>query len=404
MRILLVHQIFHLPQQSGGTRHFEFGRYAVQRGHSFTAIAGDVSYLDGKRLPGPRDQTVEGVRVIRARMLSTIHRSFVWRVIAFLSFMCSSVITALRVGRIDVVMGTSPPLFQGLSAWFIAAVRRRPFVLEIRDLWPDFAIDMGVLKNRLLIWLARRLEFFLYRRATHLLCNSPAYREYLVKTRGVPAEKVTLISNGVDPAMFEPAERGTSIRDEYNLHGKYLIVYTGAIGPANDIPTIVRAAKRLEGESAIHFLLVGDGKDRPRIEAMMTELGIINVTLVPPRPKSEMRVVLGASDACVATLRNIPMFTKTYPNKVFDYMAAGRPTILGIDGVIRAVIEKAEGGLFVPPGDDEALADAALSLLANPEWGVAMGKRARVYVERHFNRADQAAQFTRLMEQLAPVD
>ena len=391
MKILLIHQVFLLPQQSGGTRHFEFGRAAVRKGHSFTAISGNISYLDGKRMPGPAEQTVDGVHVIWAKMLSTIHRGFFWRVIAFLSFMVSSVIVALRVPGADVIMGTSPPLFQGLSAWFVAAIRRRPFVLEIRDLWPDFAIDMGILRNNVLIWFARQLELFLYRRATHLICNSPAYRDYLVQTRGMPDEKVTLIPNGVDPLMFDPAERGTAIRDEFGLHGKFLVVYTGAIGLANDIATIIRAAKLLEKETAIHFLLVGDGQDRTHVEELIEELEVRNVTLAAPRPKSEMRIVLGAADACVATLRDIPMFTTTYPNKVFDYMAAGRPTILGIDGVIRTVIEKAEGGLFVPPGDHEALAEATLSLFSDPSKGRLAGQKARAYVTQHFNPVRRSA-------------
>lgn len=400
MHVLLIHQIFLSARDAGGTRHFEFARHCVQHGHRFTVVASDVSYLDGTRLGSGREEWIDGIRVLRARMLRGIHRSFAWRIVAFLSFMVSSVGTALRARPVDIVMGTSPPLFQAVSAWLVAALRRRPFLLEIRDLWPDFAIDMGVLKNPVLIWLARRLENFLYRRAAHILVNSPAYRDFLVG-RGIEPGKVTLIANGVDPGMFDPAEHGARIRQELSLDGKFVVTYAGAIGPANDIPTLVRAAERLRDDDAVRVLLVGDGKDRPRVQQMIAERGLTNVLLAPPRPKSEMAQVLGASDACAATLLNIPMFAMTYPNKVFDYMAAARPVVLGIDGVIRQVVEDAGAGIFVPPGDDAALAEAVRRLKADRGAAAAMGRRGRDHVVRHFNRERHAVEFLELLGRIA---
>jgi len=401
MKFLLIHQIFLSPKEGGGTRHFELARFAVQKGHHASVVASDVSYLDGKPiLTESEPEIIEGVEIYHARTLNTINRSFTLRVIAFFSFMITAVFKGLKVKDIDIVMGTSPPLFQGLSAWMIAALRRKPFLMEIRDLWPDFAIDMGVLKNPVLIWIARRIEVFLYRRADHLLVNSPAYRTYLLEQRGIASEKVTVIANGVDPSMFDPEEKGLEFRSELGLEDKFVIAYTGAIGPANDLVTITRAAERLRDRKDLCFLIVGDGKDRPQIEKIVAEQKLENIRMVGLRPKSEMPSILAAADACLATLKNIPMFKTTYPNKIFDYMAAGRPIVLGIDGVIREVVEKANAGIFVCPGDDQKLAEAVVKLADDRASAKEMGHNGREYVSKHFNRACQSDEFVKLLENL----
>lgn len=402
MHILLIHQAFASPNEPGGTRHYELAQKLIHQGHRFTIVASDRSYLTGERPVAETPATAvsaNAVRVLRAYTYPSLHRSFFWRVVAFFSFMMTSVKTALGAGEVDLVMGTSPPIFQAISAWLVARIRRRPFLLEIRDLWPEFAIDMGVLRNRLLIGLSRWLERFLYARATHLMVNSPAYRDYLID-KGVAAEKITLIANGVDPTMFNPDARGEQTRAALGLNGQFVITYAGALGMANDIQTILYAADRLRHEPRIHFLMVGDGKERAPLEALAARLQLENVMFAGSRPKSEMAEILAASDVCVATLKNIPMFRTTYPNKVFDYMAAGRPVVLAIDGVIREVVETAQAGIYVMPGDPQALAAAVRYLLDHEEEKNSMSRRGRVYVEQHFNRAEQSRQFSELLETL----
>lgn len=403
MRILIIHQVFVSPKEAGGTRHFELARYLRNKGHQVTIVASDVSYLTGRKILHHKglvgEEKIEGIRILRAYTPSVIHKNFVWRVFAFITFMFTSVWAALQAGRVDVVMGTSPPLFQGVSAWVVSLLRRRPFLFEIRDLWPEFAIDMGVLTNPLLIRASRWLESFLYSRATHLLVNSPAYRDYLLK-RGIPEPKISFIPNGVDTSMFDPEADGVSIRREFGLDDKFVITYAGALGPANDIDTVLRAARRLKESRGIHFLAVGDGKERPRLENIAHKWNLENVIFIGAKPKSEMPDFLAASNACLAILRDIPMFRTTYPNKVFDYMAAGRPTILAIDGVIREVVESANGGIFVEPGNAEALAEAVRNLFENPEHAREMGLNARRYVEKYFDRMDQAIAFENLLYKL----
>lgn len=403
MRILLIHQAFASPQEGGGTRHYEFGQHLIRSGHEFTVVTSNLSYLTGQHvleLHGIMgEQDLGGIRVLRAYTLPTLHRSFAWRIIAFLSFMAFSVVVALRAGPVDLVIGTSPPIFQAFSAWCVALVRRRPFLIEVRDLWPEFAIDMGVLKNPLLIRLSRWLEAFLYNRADHILVNSPAYSDYLIN-RSIPAHKVSLIPNGVDPDMFDPDADGHAIRQRFDLGDKFVVIYAGALGQANDIITILNAAKILGDNNSIHFLLAGDGKERVKLENLANKYGLKNVTFAGAVPKVDMHEFLAASDICVATLMNIPMFKTTYPNKVFDYMAAGKPTILCIDGVIRDVIESAQGGIFVNPGSGEQLADAVMALYRDRNKVQEMGEAARNYVMRHFNRNDQARAFEELITRL----
>ena len=403
MHVVLLHQAFVSPQEAGGTRHYEFARRCVDQGHQFSIVSSDLSYIDGKRVS--RDKRLitrdrlQGIDILRAYTYPSLHRSFIWRVVSYVSFMLTSVMAAFQTENVDLVMGTSPPIFQAVSAWAAARIRRVPFLLEIRDLWPEFAIDMGVLKNPLIIKLSRWLENFLYRQANHIVVNSPAYRDYLIKKQ-IAQEKITLIPNGVDSTLFNPSINGKRFRQEFGLSDKFIVTYAGALGMANDIPTLLKAADSLRDLPLVQFLLVGDGKERNNLEEMAKRLKLPNVLFTGSRPKSEMPAILAASDVCTASLMDIPMFKTTYPNKVFDYMAAGRPTILAIDGVIREVVETANGGIFVSPGNSEALADAVKGLYADKNLCKEMGASAREYVIKNFDREDHSRQFISLIEKL----
>ncbi len=400
MHVLLIHQAFVSPDDAGGTRHYELARRFVDGGQQFSIVASDLSYLSGKKCSADdRVQDFDGVKVRRAWTYSALHRSFIWRVVSFLSFMVSSVWAALKVRNVDLVMGTSPPIFQAISAWVISVVKWRPFLLEIRDLWPEFAVDMGVLKSPTLIWMARRLERFLYARANHILVNSPAYRDYLINL-GITPQKISFIANGVDPDMFHVEKTDGGLRDEFHLHDKYLVTYAGAMGMANNLEVVLEAAALLNDLPDVHFLMVGDGKDRAKLEALSQTMNLSNVTFTGSRPKSQMPAILAESDVCLAVLRDIPMFRTTYPNKVFDYMAAARPVVLAIDGVIRQVIEAANGGIPVPPGNPRSMADAVRTLYSNQPRSQEMGRTAREYVVKFFDRNQQARQFGELIHQV----
>jgi len=404
IRVLLIHQAFCGPNDPGGTRHYEFARRMVAKNHRFSVVTSNLSYLTGQEVnqnQPRRFESLDGIRVFRAYTYKAQSPSFLRRIVAMVSFAFTSVITALRAESPDVVVGTTPPIFQAVSACVVSALRRKPLLLEVRDLWPDFAIDMGILKNPFAIRMAQWLERVLYRRASHLLVNSPAYRDHLIG-KGIGSDRISLIPNGVDPEMFDPDERGEHLRRQFGLNGKFVVTYAGALGIANDIDTVLQAAKLLmQYEPDIHFLLVGDGKERSRLEQKAQLMALDNVTFAGPQPKNQMVEFLAASDAFVAILQDIPMFRTTYPNKVFDYMAAGRPTILAIDGVIRDVVEKGNGGIFVPPGDALALSEAARSLYRNQELCCRMGADARAFVAENFHRDKHATAFLELVIKIA---
>ncbi len=399
---MLIHQAFAALDEAGGTRHAELANYLADHGHQVTIISSPVSYLTGQsRQEKPKwieKQVVRpGVVMLRTYTYAAIHRSFIHRVVAFLSFMVSSFWAGMGVGKIDLVWGTSPPIFQGITAWLIARIKRASFLFEVRDLWPEFAVAVGVLRNRFLISASLWLERFLYRHADQVMVNSPGYIAH-VKANG--ARSVTLIPNGADPGMFLPDADGKEFRARHNLAGQFLALYAGAHGLSNDLNVVLESAENLKNVPNVTIVLIGDGKEKEKLRARASELQLKNLLLLPAVPKTEMAQTLAAADACIAILKPLELYKTTYPNKVFDYMAAGRPVLLLIDGVIREVVEKAGAGIFIRPGDAAGLAQAILTLAARPECGKEMGINGRKYVEQFYSRSQTAEKFMQLAEEM----
>ena len=410
MHILIIHQAFASFDEPGGTRHYEFARLLAARGHRVTVIASPVSYITGQKVSGGGQSWnyENGVTVLRARVYSAHHKSFYHRIIAFFSFMLSSFLIGLRVKNVDLVWGTSPPIFQGVTAWILARLKRVKFLFEVRDLWPEFAIAVGVLKNPVVIRLSEWLERFLYKHADQIIVNSPGFIDH-VKTRG--GRQVELIPNGADPEMFKPADNGLTFRHSHGLDDMFVALYAGAHGMSNDLDVVLDAAKIIQSSTfsteelrtlsrKIQIVLLGDGKEKAALQRRASEMGLTNLTFLPSVPKNEMPIVLAGTDACIAILKRLDEYKTTYPNKVFDYMAAGRPVVLGIDGVIRQVVETAKCGLFAEPGNAKALANAIYALASDPEKSRGMGMNGRKYLEENFSREKIAEKLVNLCENL----
>lgn len=402
MHILLIHQAFASLDEGGGTRHYEMACYLAKQGHQITIIASPISYLTGKanqeKIPWKQVERVSPqITIIRTYTYRALHRSFFHRVVSFVSFMVSSFFAGIRVKNVDVIWGTSPPIFQGFTAWLLSRLKGIPFLFEVRDLWPKFAIDMGVLHNPFLIRASKWLERFLYAHADQVIVNSPGYLEH-VEQHG--ARKVNLIPNGVDASMFDPQSDGKEFRAQHNLQDQFIALYAGAHGMANDLDVVLQAAHLLKGRKEICFVLVGDGKEKANLIARAKELELENVRFLPIIPKSKMSEALAAANACIAILKPIKSFKTTYPNKVFDYMAAGRPVILAIDGVSREIIETAQAGIFVQPGSPQEMAKAVEYLQQNSQKAYKMGINGRDYVVENFDRAQFTQQFAQLLQGL----
>ncbi len=437
MHILIIHQAFASFDEPGGTRHYEFARLLAARGHKVTVIASPVSYITGEKTspptpgPSPLSRMGEGggekgergeVHILRASVYPGHHKSFFDRTLAFFSFMLSSFWFGLGVKNVDLVWGTSPPILQGLTAWLLARLKGAKFLFEVRDLWPLFAVAVGVLKNPALIRLAEWLERFLYRRADRVMVNSPGFVAHVTsslsggpategsvegpqsKGRGATSspkgKRVELIPNGADPSMFDPADDGAEFRRAHALEGQFVVLYAGAHGMSNDLDVLLDAAKLLADDDKIRFALLGDGKEKPALQARAAQMGLTNVTFLPSVPKSEMPAALAAADACIAILKPLEEYKTTYPNKVFDYMAAGRPLVLAIDGVIREAVEAAGCGLFVQPGNPVAMAEAIRKLARDPKQSRLMGLKGRKYLEENFSREKMAGKLLGLLDEM----
>jgi glycosyltransferase involved in cell wall biosynthesis len=396
MHILIIHQAFASINEPGGTRHHEFARLLTARGHKVTVIASPISYITGNNT-NQTSSEMKGVTILRAAVYDAHHKSFVHRIIAFFSFMLSSFWIGLGVKNVDLVWGTSPPIFQGVTAWALARIKGAKFLFEVRDLWPQFAIAVGVLTNPILIFLSEWLERFLYRHADRVMVNSPGF---LGPVSGRGAKRVELIPNGADPSMFDPNDDGAMFRQSNKLENKFIVLYAGAHGMSNDLQIILESANLLAHEKNIHIVFLGDGKEKAALMAQAKEMNLSNATFLPSVPKAEMASALAGADACVAILKPLEEYKTTYPNKVFDYMAAGRPVVLAIDGVIREVVEAADCGIFATPGNAEEMAKAIRKLAADPEQSRKMGLRGRRYLEENFSRTVIGEKLIKLLEEV----
>ena len=398
MHILLIHQAFAALNEPGGTRHHEFARFLAERGHQISIIASPVSYLTGKNTINKQVETeMEGrISIYRTYTYPALHKSFAHRLVSYFSFMISSFIISMKIKNVDIVWGTSPPIFQSFTAWLVSKLKQVPFLLEIRDLWPAFAIAVGVLKNKTLISLSLWLERFLYHHADKIIVNSPGYLGH-VRLKG--GQSITLIPNGSDAAAFSPANT-VQIRKKLGWTDKFILLYAGAHGMSNDLPTILQAAKMIEGHEKIGVVFIGDGKEKNNLIALAESLKLSNVDFLNPVPKNKIFEYLQSSDVCIAILKPIELYKTTYPNKVFDYMAAGKPIILAIDGVIREVVESADCGLFCEPGNPHAIANAILEMYDNRNELEKFGEHGKVYLEQNFDRIMIAEKFTDMIEKI----
>ena len=398
MHILLIHQAFAAITEPGGTRHHELALYLAENGCRVTIIASPISYLTGQSSGSNKIGSGHPkVQIIRPPVYSALHRSFIHRVINFISFMFSSFFVGLRIREVDLVWGTSPPIFQGVTAWALARLKRVPFLFEVRDLWPAFAIAVGVLKNQVLIRASEWLEGFLYRSTDCLVVNSPGFIQH-VKTKG--ARAIQLVPNGTDVRMFHPEKKGSAFRRRHQLGDKFIALYAGAHGMSNDLDVVIEAAENLRDLSDLAIVLLGDGKEKARLQQRANEMDLDNLIFIAPVPKDEIPDILAAADVCIAILKRIEMYKTVYPNKVFDYMAAGRPVILAIEGVIQEVIETAKAGKAISPGNPGELADAIRFYQSHRSAGINQGMNGRRYVETHFDRPVSTQLLLRIIKKL----
>jgi glycosyltransferase involved in cell wall biosynthesis len=399
VRILYIHQYFKTPAGSGSTRSFEFARRWVHAGHTVTLITGVTDRSDISSDQHISRHNVEGIHVLAINTRYSNYMSFLRRITAFFDFMFWATWVGMRhVGPVDVILATSTPLTVGIPGYLLSLWKRAPFVFEIRDLWPEAPVQLRALRNPLAIWLARSLERFLYRVAAHIVTLSPGMLDAL-RRMGVPEHKLSMIPNCCDLDLFAPREPSAAILEQYGLQGRFVALYAGAMGSANGLGMVVETARVLQCRgSAVHLLLIGDGKEKPVLEKLAAHYQLANITFLPWVPKSDLVELMAMADLCLVFFAPLPVLETSSPNKFFDALALGRPILINYGGWMRELLDQHQAGVAVPSNDPQEMADAMMALQADPSRLREMGRHARALAEREFDRDQMSRKFELLLE------
>lgn len=392
MRILLITGYF--PPEVGSASHlfYDLGREFARRGHQTTVLTGYPSYhVDKAHVCGRygrgmwMTEEMDGIRVVRVRVPRMPRNIPVLRgleqVMMSIAFTLRGLITVSR--KAEVILIYSPPLFLGLTGLTIKLFRGSRVILNVQDLFPQSAIDLGLMQGRILISFFRRMESFLYHQVDLVVAHSPGNQEHVLRSGAAPA-KAVVVHNHVDTAAITPGPRENEFRA---IHGvspaQFLVSFAGVLGYSQDLDTVIGAASMLRDRPEIVFYIVGDGVEKPRL--MQEAKGAPNVKFLPMLPKDEYASLLRASDVCLVTLR-ADVKTPVVPSKILSIMASGRPLVAGVplEGDAPLIIREGKCGLCVEPESPKALAEAIRDLQENPDRAAAFGLNGRRYVEQHF--------------------
>ncbi|ALN63297.1 glycosyl transferases group 1 family protein [Lysobacter antibioticus] len=371
MRILFLSDNFPPEGNAPATRTYEHAVRWVRAGHEVTVITCAPNFPEGKLFDGYRNawrsvETVDGIRVVRVKTYITANEGFVKRTLDYLSFMAASVVAGLFEPRHDVVVATSPQFFCALGGWALARLRRRPFVFELRDLWPASITAVGAMKRSAAVRALERLEMFLYRSADAIVPVTHTFREELIQ-RGIAADKIHVVLNGVDLQRYASAARDEALSRQYDLDGRFVVGYLGTHGMAHGLEKVVDAAERLQHDPRIAFFFAGSGAERARVERLVAERGLSNVRMIPRQPKEMMPKLWSLCDISLIPLRNNPVFSGVIPSKLFEGMGMGIPALMSLPrGEATRIVETTDCGVCVPPEDAEAMAAAILALVEDP--------------------------------------
>ena len=390
MRVLMFTQYY--PPEVGATQtrmHFFAKRLAAQ-GHQVTVVTEVPNHPAGVILRGFRRvlwrRSVEdGLNVIRVWVSTSPRKTFLVRAGLYLTYAFNAALAGVFLSgrRHDVVVATSPPLPVGLPALVYAKLRRVPFVLDIRDLWPLLAVELGEMRNSLVIRVARRLELLLYRHAATITVVTRGFGRYIGE-QGFPEDRIVLLPNGTIPEVFRPLQPDEALRGSLGLDGRFVVGFFGTHGIAQDLEGVLETARLMAADERVRFLFVGEGPVKARLIERQRRLGLANVTFLREVPQAEVARYINLSDVVLVPLRKLELFHTCVPSKLFDLMACARPILLQVDGEAREILERAGAGLFVCPGDPGALA-AAIRRMGDMDGGdrAAMGAAGLEFVRRY---------------------
>jgi colanic acid biosynthesis glycosyl transferase WcaI len=387
----------------------ELSRYWAQDGHEVTVLTGFPNHPAGivpqeyrrkVRRMVAREES-HGVNVVRTWLLPFPNRRTYERVLNYTSFCLSASGTGLFLDRPEVVIGSSPQLLVGLSAWWLARRKRSRFVFEVRDLWPESlaAVGVGTKKSFMYRTLAK-IAGFLYRNSDHIVVVTPAFKEYLVQHWQVAPEKISVVENGVEAELFSPSP-DSNLRTELGADGKFVVSYIGTLGNAHGLQTMVEAAAQLQNSAPeVLFLLVGAGAEKENLASLIRSRGLANVRFVDQQPREKIPAYICASDACLVLLKKSEIFKTVIPSKMLEFMSCARPVILGVEGQARQILEQADAGICIEPENPAELVQAVLRLSGNDQLRETLGRNGRRHVLQHFSRRQTAMDYIEVLNAL----
>jgi len=402
VKILYVSQYFSPETGAPAARAAELAQYWVQDGHEVTVLTGFPNHPNGIVLPNYRGmlrrpvmrEEISGVKVVRTWLFPFPNRKAHERMLNYSSFCVSAATTGMFLPRPDVLIATSPQLLVGLSGWWLARLKGAPFVFEVRDLWPESLVAVGMSNaNSMLSRSLGSIAGFLYRRADHVVVVTPAFEDYLVRSWHVPAEKISVVENGVNTDLFSP-RLDNVLRSELAIDEKFVVSYIGTMGMAHGLDTLVEVATELRQTAPeVLFLMVGEGADKARIIQFAGSRRLSNMRFINQQPREKVPEFISASDVCLVPLKKTELFKTVVPTKMLEFMSCARPVILGVDGQARRILDLAAAGIFVEPQNATALAQAIRKLATNPVLRETLGHNGRRYVVENFSRQQTAKTF-----------
>jgi glycosyltransferase involved in cell wall biosynthesis len=405
MHILYLHQYFATRKGTTGTRSYEFARYLTGKGHRVTMI---TSGLENREFPVPDDKKYAEFETQRINVIAIAAAyndpqvgtgmSGLQRMFKFYQFAWLACRVGQKLPAPDVVFATHTPLTIGLAGLTLGRYFKVPFVFEVRDLWPEALVNVGALKNPLVIWWLERMAKKIYAGAKHIVALSPGIKEGIVRA-GVPADKVTVIPNAGDLDLFSPDIDGSAQRRRLGLKDRFTAIYFGAMGLANGLEYVIEAARILaeRGNDHIVLVLLGSGGKRVELEKLASEYELKNVIFSNPAyDKEQLAQIVAGCDVCLTIYRAAKEYTWS-PNKMFDALAAGKPVLINVPGWLGETIEKNNCGRCIDARRPKMLADALQELAANPKLCRQMAKNARELAEREFDRLKLAKIFENVL-------
>lgn len=403
MRILFLSHYFPPEVNAPASRTFEHCREWARAGHKVTVVTCAPNHPQGKVYSGYRNrvlarETIDGINIIRIWTYVTANEGFLKRTLGYVSFMVSAILLLPFFGKADVVVTTSPQFFNGLAGYFVSRLKRIPWVLEIRDLWPDSILAVGAIRNRHVIALLSALERFAYRTASHIVVVTDSFKTHITRL-GIARDRITVIKNGVDLDLFrqpnddEIAAIHDQIRDKTgtSLQGRFVAAYVGTHGMAHGLKTLLDAAQLCADDPRIVFLMVGDGAERKNLLELRNRMQLPNVLMLEQMPKSSMPAIWGVTDASLVLLKRSDLFKTVIPSKIFESMAMQKPIVMGVEGEAATLVESAAAGICIEPENAQQLASALKRLCNDNSLYAQMAQSGAGFVRTHFDRRRLAA-------------